>query len=117
MIRAKRRPSPAVVLIGALRRAGQLPTTRQLPARDLGLRQSAVTPLVGRLTAAGLVAKSAHPQEHRAVVLQLTHAGAAALRNAGPEIDRFNAEMRDLLGDDGFTHAAAALHKLAHWHV
>ncbi|MEU8034701.1 MarR family winged helix-turn-helix transcriptional regulator [Streptomyces sp. NPDC049099] len=91
--------------------------TQQGLARALGLRQSAVTPLVGRLTAAGLVAKSAHPQEHRAVVLQLTHAGAAALRNAGPEIDRFNAEMRDLLGDDDFTHAAAALHKLAHWHA
>ncbi|MFJ9590589.1 MarR family winged helix-turn-helix transcriptional regulator [Streptomyces acidicola] len=90
--------------------------TQQKLARTLGLRQSAVTPLVGRLTAAGLVAKSAHPQEHRAVVLELTDAGSAALRDAGPEINRFNAEIRDLLGDDGFAQAAAALHELAHWH-
>ncbi|MFI9345298.1 MarR family winged helix-turn-helix transcriptional regulator [Streptomyces sp. NPDC052773] len=90
--------------------------TQQQLARTLGLRQSAVTPLVGRLTAAGLVTKSAHPREHRAVVLELTEAGAAALHAAGPEIDRFNAELRDLLGDDGFAQASAAMHKLAHWH-
>ncbi|MPY49610.1 MarR family winged helix-turn-helix transcriptional regulator [Streptomyces acidicola] len=90
--------------------------TQQKLARTLGLRQSAVTALVGRLTDAGLVAKSAHPQEHRAVVLELTDAGSAALRDAGPEINRFNAEIRNLLGDDGFAQAAAALHKLAHWH-
>ncbi|HEX5565973.1 MAG TPA: MarR family winged helix-turn-helix transcriptional regulator [Streptomyces sp.] len=90
--------------------------TQQELARTLGLRESAVTPLIGRLTAAGLVAKSAHPREHRAVVLELTDTGAAALRAAGPEIDRFNAEIRDLLGDDGFVQAAAAPHKLVHWH-
>lgn len=90
--------------------------TQQERAGALGLRQSAVTPLVGRLVTAGLVTRSAHPREHRAVVLELTAAGAAALRAAGPEIDRFNAEPRDLLGDDGFVHASAALDKLAHWH-
>ncbi|MFJ4523950.1 MarR family winged helix-turn-helix transcriptional regulator [Streptomyces sp. NPDC088810] len=89
--------------------------TQQELARTLGLRQSAVTPLVARLTAAGLVARHAHPHDHRAVVLELTDAGAAAVRAAGPEIDRFNAEMRALLGDDGFADTASALHKLAHW--
>ncbi|WP_328744559.1 MarR family winged helix-turn-helix transcriptional regulator [Streptomyces sp. NBC_00285] len=89
--------------------------TQQRLARTLGLRDSAVTGLVGRLTAAGLVAKETHPNEHRAVVLELTDAGTDALRAARPEIDRFNAELRAMLGDDGFTAAAAAVHRLAYW--
>ncbi|MET7729866.1 MarR family transcriptional regulator [Streptomyces sp. NPDC005402] len=89
--------------------------TQQQLARTLGLRESAVTGLVGRLTAAGLVAKEAHPREHRAVVLQLTDSGTDALRAAQPEIDRFNAELREALGDDGFSGAASALHRLAYW--
>ncbi|MFJ7074062.1 MarR family winged helix-turn-helix transcriptional regulator [Streptomyces sp. NPDC098781] len=89
--------------------------TQQSLARALGLRESAVTGLVGRLTAAGLVAKRAHPREHRAVVLELTVQGTAALDAAQPEVDRFNAEVRTLLGDDGFTRTAAAMRALAHW--
>ncbi|MFI6559573.1 MarR family winged helix-turn-helix transcriptional regulator [Streptomyces sp. NPDC050534] len=89
--------------------------TQQELARTLGLRESAVTALVGRLTAADLLLKQAHPREHRAVVLELTDTGAAALRAAQPEVDRFNAQMRELLGDDGFLRTAGALHRLAHW--
>jgi DNA-binding MarR family transcriptional regulator len=89
--------------------------TQQGLARRLGLRESAVTGLVGRLTAAGLVTKTPHPREHRAVVLELTDSGTEALRAAQPEIDRFNADLRELLGDDGFTGAATAMHRLAHW--
>lgn len=89
--------------------------TQQELARVLGLRESAVTGLVGRLTAAGLVSRGAHPREHRAVVLELTEAGSGALRAARPEIDRFNAELRAVLGAEGFTRTAVALHDLAHW--
>ncbi|MFE7172309.1 MarR family winged helix-turn-helix transcriptional regulator [Streptomyces sp. NPDC057616] len=89
--------------------------TQQELARTLGLRESAVTALAGRLTTAGLLLKQAHPREHRAVVLELTEAGGAALRAAQPEVDRFNAQMRELLGDDGFVRTAGALHRLAHW--
>ncbi|TPQ21106.1 MarR family winged helix-turn-helix transcriptional regulator [Streptomyces sporangiiformans] len=89
--------------------------TQQQLARTLGLRESAVTALVGRLTTADLISKHPHAREHRAVVLELTGDGAAALRAAQPEIDRFNAELRALLGDDRFTQTAAALHALAHW--
>ncbi|MGY6022799.1 MarR family winged helix-turn-helix transcriptional regulator [Streptomyces spinosirectus] len=89
--------------------------TQQELARTLGLRESAVTALVGRLTAADLLLKQAHPREHRAVVLELTGTGAAALRAAQPEVDRFNAQLRELLGDDGFLRTAGALHQLAHW--
>ncbi|WP_106401099.1 MarR family winged helix-turn-helix transcriptional regulator [Actinocorallia populi] len=86
-------------------------TQREL-ARILGLRESAVTSLAGRLAAAGLLTRGAHPGEHRAVMLRLSERGVAALRAAQPEIDRFNAELRARLGEH---HAAlaAALHALA----
>ncbi|MEU6218961.1 MarR family transcriptional regulator [Streptomyces sp. NPDC047022] len=102
--------------LGALFAVDERPgLTQQHLARSLGLRESAVTGLVGRLAAAGLVAKRTHPEEHRAVVLELTEAGRGALDSARPEIDRFNAQARALLGADGFTTTAAALHDLAHW--
>ncbi|MFI6936217.1 hypothetical protein [Streptomyces sp. NPDC050287] len=47
--------------------------------------------------------------------LELTDAGAAALRAASPEIDRFNAELRALLGDSGFGTTAVVMRRLAHW--
>ncbi|MFI5977798.1 MarR family winged helix-turn-helix transcriptional regulator [Streptomyces sp. NPDC051452] len=81
-------------------------------ARRLEVRESAVTGLVRRLTAAGLVARDRHPDEHRAVVLELTDEGRAALDAVRSELDRFNAELRAVLGEDGFTRTAEALHRL-----
>ena len=89
--------------------------TQQRLAHALGLRESAVTGLVGRLTTAGLLSRQTHPRQHRAMVLELTESGEAALEAARPEIDRFNAEVRALLGDDGFERTAAAMGRLAHW--
>lgn len=87
-------------------------TQRDL-ARTLGLRESAVTSLVARLTSADLVVREPHPDEHRAVVLRLSEAGEAALRAAQPAIDGFNGELRALLGDATFTETSAALARLA----
>ncbi|MET7478370.1 MarR family winged helix-turn-helix transcriptional regulator [Streptomyces sp. NPDC005648] len=101
--------------IGALFAVQEQPDmTQQELARVLGLRESAVTALVGRLAMAGLLTKRTHPNQHRAVLLGLTPAGAAALDAAQPEIDRFNTELRELLGDDGFARTAGALHRLAY---
>ncbi|MET9562322.1 MarR family winged helix-turn-helix transcriptional regulator [Streptomyces tauricus] len=102
--------------LGALFAVRERPggTQREL-ARTLGLRESAVTALVARLAAAGFVVRRAHPREHRAVTLELTDEGGAALRAAQPEIDRFNGELRALLGDQGFARTSAALYELAHW--
>ncbi len=86
-------------------------TQRELAAR-LGQRESAVTAMVTRLVDAGLIGKSAHPREHRAVILELTAAGAEALERVAPEIERFNGELHALLGD-GFDRTAADLAKLA----
>ncbi|WP_405640761.1 MarR family winged helix-turn-helix transcriptional regulator [Streptomyces sp. NBC_00019] len=102
--------------LGALFAVQEAPgITQQGLAHTLGLRESAVTGLVGRLTTAGLLSRQTHPRQHRAVVLELTEAGEAALKAAQPEIDRFNAEVRALLGDDGFGQTAAAMNRLAHW--
>ncbi|RFU42593.1 MarR family transcriptional regulator [Actinomadura logoneensis] len=87
-------------------------TQRDL-AHTLGLRESAVTSLVGRLTAAELIVREPHPDEHRAVVLRLSPAGEAALRAAQPTIDAFNAELRAILGDATFTDTSGALARLA----
>ncbi|MEV5570635.1 MarR family transcriptional regulator [Spirillospora sp. NPDC052269] len=87
-------------------------TQREL-ARTLSLRESAVTALVARLTAADLVVREPHPDEHRAVVLRLSAAGEAALSAAQPAIDGFNGELRAVLGDATFTETAAALGRLA----
>lgn len=87
-------------------------TQRDLATR-LGQRESAVTAMVTRLTDAGLVARRAHPREHRAVVLQVTPAGEDALARVAPEIEEFNAQLREVLGEDGFRRTAEAAAKLA----
>ena len=85
---------------------------RDLAAR-LGQRESAVTAMVGRLVDAGLVGKSAHPREHRAVVLELTAAGEQALTGVAPEIEEFNARLRAVLGEEVFRQTAEAVGRLA----
>ncbi|WP_307538415.1 hypothetical protein [Streptomyces sp. V3I8] len=40
---------------------------------------------------------------------------SAAGSVARPEIDRFNGEVRDLLGDQGFARTSAVPRTLAHW--
>ena len=102
--------------LGALFAVRQQPgLTQQQLAGILGLRESAVTGLVTRLGAAGLISKRAHPHEHRAVILDLTEEGVSVLRSARPVIDRYNAELRTALGDDQFRQTASALQKLAYW--
>lgn len=87
-------------------------TQRELAAR-LGQRESAVTAMVARLADAGLVARSAHPSEHRAVVLELTAAGEDALARVAPEIEEFNARLHEVLGEEGFRRTAEGVGKLA----
>ncbi|WP_016909466.1 MarR family winged helix-turn-helix transcriptional regulator [Streptomyces xiaopingdaonensis] len=87
--------------------------TQQELARTLVQRESAVTALVGRLVGAGLVARRPHPDQHRAVRLELTGGGAEALHRVQPEVDRFNAELRRMLGEEGFDRTSEALRLLA----
>ncbi|WIX85222.1 MarR family winged helix-turn-helix transcriptional regulator [Amycolatopsis sp. DG1A-15b] len=87
-------------------------TQRDLAAR-LGQRESAVTAMVARLADAGLLGRSAHPREHRAVVLELTPAGEEALVRVAPEIEDFNTRLRAVLGEEGFRQTAEAVGRLA----
>lgn len=96
--------------------AGSDGVTQQDLARELGLREPAVATLVGRLAAANLIDKAAHPHEHRAVVITLTDRGATTLQAARPEIASFNAELADLLGQSALAQFATALTQLATWH-
>ncbi|MFJ1760815.1 MarR family winged helix-turn-helix transcriptional regulator [Amycolatopsis sp. NPDC088138] len=95
----------------AVQQEGRL-TQRELAAR-LGQRESAVTAMVTRLADAGLVGRSTHPSEHRAVVLELTAAGEDALARVAPVVEEFNAQLHAVLGDDGFRRTAEAVGKLA----
>jgi DNA-binding MarR family transcriptional regulator len=73
--------------------------SQQHVAEVLGVRESAVTAMITRLGAAGLVDKRAHPDEHRAAALHPTPAGAAAVAAGGPAMAQFNAAIRERLGD------------------
>lgn len=102
--------------LGALFAVRERPgVTQRRLAQALGLGESAITSLVARLTKAGLVTKEAHPSQHRAVVLKLTSMGEESLEAARPEIDRFNGQVRELLGEEGFDQTARSLERLAHW--
>lgn len=102
--------------VGALFAVREEPgITQQHLAHTLGLGEPAVTGLVTRLAKAGLLARRTHPHQHRAVALELTGDGAAALDAVQPEIDRFNGALRALLGEERFERTAAALDALAHW--
>lgn len=89
-------------------------TQRELAAR-LGQRESAVTAMVTRLADAGLVAKRAHPSEHRAVELTLTAAGEDALARVAPAVEEFNAQLHAVLGEEGFRRTTEGVAKLAAW--
>ncbi|HST43175.1 MAG TPA: MarR family transcriptional regulator [Conexibacter sp.] len=75
-------------------------------ARLLRQRESAVTTMVERLTAAGLLARERPPADARAWVLTLTAAGERALAAVRTAADALNAEA--FAGLDGRERAAFA---------
>ncbi|WP_020665100.1 MarR family winged helix-turn-helix transcriptional regulator [Amycolatopsis benzoatilytica] len=88
--------------------------TQRALAAELGQRESAVTPMIGRLTEAGLISRQPHPEQHRALVLNLTEEGNSAIARLRPVIAQFNRELRALLGD-AFGPTSQALKDLARW--
>ena len=62
-------------------------------AEALGLKLPAVTGLVGRMEASGLLRKQPCPQDGRASRLQLTPRGRALLGKAGPLITELNGRL------------------------
>jgi DNA-binding MarR family transcriptional regulator len=89
--------------------------SQQELAAELGQRESAITAMVARLVDAGLLTKRAHALQYRAMALHLSPAGTRALTRVRPEMERFNAEMRAVIGADGFDSTANVLRKLVDW--
>ncbi|WP_406637867.1 MarR family winged helix-turn-helix transcriptional regulator [Amycolatopsis sp. WGS_07] len=88
-------------------------TQRELAA-ELGQRESAITAMTARLVEAGLIVRQQHPEQHRALVLDLTPEGTATLARLRPVIESFNGELHALLGD-AFGPTSEALRYLAGW--
>jgi DNA-binding MarR family transcriptional regulator len=72
--------------------------TQQRVAEVLGVREPAITAMIARLSAAGLVDRRAHPDQHRASALHPTPAGEAAVAAGRPTMEEFNAAIREALG-------------------
>lgn len=68
---------------------GRVPGCRVLDiAREVDITVGAASKAVDRLEAAGWCVRSAHPQDRRSSVLDLTPEGAALLARARPEVER-----------------------------
>ncbi|ALG10274.1 MarR family winged helix-turn-helix transcriptional regulator [Kibdelosporangium phytohabitans] len=102
--------------LGALFAVQERPgITQQELAHTLGQRESAITAMVSRLVEAGLITKRTHPRQYRAIALDLTPVGRKALDKVRPVIDKFNEEMRAVIGAGTFDATAEAMAKLDRW--
>jgi DNA-binding MarR family transcriptional regulator len=95
----------------AIRLAGS-PTQKEVAAA-LGLGETAITAMVGRLLGAGLIARRADPDDGRAWRLELSPAGREALDSIDGVRQRLNSRMANALGNDAVGPLATALAALA----
>jgi DNA-binding MarR family transcriptional regulator len=82
-------------------------------ARALRQTEPAITTLVRRLIAAGLVDRSVDPSDGRARELVVTESGAAALRSVDSAFAVINKHIDGLLTGDEVRHVVAALRHLS----
>jgi MarR family transcriptional regulator, organic hydroperoxide resistance regulator len=75
-------------------------TSQKTVARQLGLNESAVTGMVGRLTAMGLVRREPSPSDGRAWSITLTAEGETALKQFRTVLDSLNRDLAAALGGD-----------------
>lgn len=81
-------------------------------ARMLGVNESAMTALVGRLEAMGMITRHRSPDDPRAWRLRLTKKGVDAVKRAGEAFARINALLDRALeesGSQGFAEALRAI--------
>jgi len=71
--------------------------TQRAAAAELGLVESAVTALVGRLVDEGLLSRSRDPNDARAWALRSTASGRRALERAGASFEEINRRIDDAL--------------------
>jgi MarR family transcriptional regulator for hemolysin len=79
----------------------------------LALGAPAVTGLVGRMEAAGLVTRRKDASDRRGALVDLTEAGRRAAESADQVLRAFNAELSDRLGEDDAETVYQALTRLA----
>jgi DNA-binding MarR family transcriptional regulator len=82
-------------------------------ARALGVNESAVTGMVGRLERAGLLRRNRHGIDGRSHALELTAAGRQALARSARAFTAVNATIEATLSDAEMEVVAAALERLA----
>ena len=95
----------------AIRLAGR-PTQKEV-ATSLGLGETAITSMVGRLLGAGLIERQVDPDDGRAWRLWLSPAGREALDRIDHVRQRLNSRMAAALGHDSVAPLATALATLA----
>jgi DNA-binding MarR family transcriptional regulator len=104
----------AAATLTTLRRSGPCRLTDLAVAE--GVSQPSMTALVGRLTDVGLVQRRSDPADRRAVLIELTPAGADLLdRRREARADRLAGPLDELTDDDvrAVTDALPALGRLA----
>ena len=79
----------------------------------LALGAPAVTGLVGRMEAAGLVVRRKDVRDRRGALVDLTEAGRRCAERADQSLRRFNAELDERLGEDDAETVYQALTRLA----
>jgi DNA-binding MarR family transcriptional regulator len=82
-------------------------------ARALGINESAVTGMVGRLERAGLLRRNRNGIDGRSHALELTAAGRQALARSARAFTAVNAAIEATLSDAEIEVVAAALERLA----
>lgn len=75
-------------------------STQRRIAEQLKLNESAVTGMIGRLTAAGFVSRAPSATDGRAWMVALTPVGETALERFRGNLDLLNAELTTALGGE-----------------
>lgn len=91
---------------------GQEGATQRSIARQLGLNESAMTAMVGRLSTLGLLVRTRDPVDGRTWNLELTAEGEAALDALGPAFSGINARISDALDPAALLALSDALARL-----
>lgn len=86
--------------------------TQRLVAKELGITEPAVTGMVDRLLAAGLITRRRRDDDARVRLLVLTEAGREALAVAGQAFSTVNALLVEALGQERLDRLDADLEEL-----
>jgi len=92
--------------------AGGEPQTQRAVARELGLNESALTPMVGRLLARGLISRARDPSDVRAWRLALTEQGKETLARTKAPFATVNEVLDKTLDEDEIKALVGYLNRL-----